>query len=219
MEQKIKMKATSRSIKILNRSVRGHSKRISACLVGKPKDPGGDTGEAGPRRTAEGEALAAGKRTAALGSRSVRGTVRRLGRKDAEEVAEAREERSHARTTGRRGPRIPTAACRGVGAAGVHSDGRREALAPSGAPRLVRGRSDRDGVPVSQSGRGRRRGRPPPPSAQEPSPPAGRGAPPPDGPPAPRAGRRSATRGWPRPRPARRWRPSRPSARLRSGSW
>ena len=137
MERKIKMKATSRSIKILNRSVRGHSKRISACLVGRPKDSYAGAGEADPRRAAEGEALAAGKRAAALAGRSARGTVRRLGRKDAKEVAEAREERSRARAVGRRGPRIPTAACRDVGAASVHSDGRREALAPSGAPRLA----------------------------------------------------------------------------------
>ena len=173
MERKIKMKATSRSIKILNRSVRGHSKRISACLVGRPKDSYAGAGEADPRRAAEGEALAAGKRAAALAGRSARGTVRRLGRKDAKEVAEAREERSRARAVGRRGPRIPTAACRDVGAASVHSDGRREALAPSGAP-ASRGATEAVS-PFPKVGGRRRRGRPPPQSTQGPSSPAGRG--------------------------------------------
>lgn len=153
MERKIKMKATSRSIKILNRSVRGHSKRISACLVGRPKDSYAGTGEADPRRAAEGEALAAGKRAAALAGRSARGTVRRLGRKGAKAVAEAREERSRARTTGRRGPRTPTETGRGAGTSAARGDGRQEAPSPSGAPRLAQGRGNRGGVPVSQNGR------------------------------------------------------------------
>lgn len=153
MEQKIKTKTTSRSIRILNRSVRGRSERVNACLAGKPKDPGGETGEAEPRRAAEEEALAAGKRAASLMGRSARGTVRRLGRKEAKEVAEAREERSRARAAGRRGLRIPTEAGRGVGTADARGDGRQEAPSPPGAPRLVRGRGDRGGVPVSQSGK------------------------------------------------------------------
>lgn len=151
MERKIKMKATSRSIKILNRSVRGHSKRISACLVGRPKDSYAGAGEADPRRAAEGEALAAGKRAAALAGCSARGTVRRLGRKGAKAVAEAREERSRARAVGKRGPRIPTETGRGAGTSGACGDGRQEA--PSGALRLARGRGDRGGVPVSQRNR------------------------------------------------------------------
>lgn len=153
MERIIKMKATSRSIKILNRSVRGRSKRISACLVGRPKDSYAGAGEADPRRAAEGEALAAGKRAAALAGRSARGTVRRLGRKGAKAVAEAREERSRARAAGRRGPRTPTETGHGAGTAGARGDGRQEAPSPPGAPRLARDRGNRGGVPVSQSGR------------------------------------------------------------------
>lgn len=113
----------------------------------------GDVGEADPRPAAEEEAVAAGKRAAALAGRSARGTVRRLGRKEAKEVAGAREERSRARAAGRRDPRTPTEAGRGAGTAGVRGDGRQEAPSPPGAPRLARGRGDRGGVPVSQSGR------------------------------------------------------------------
>lgn len=104
----------------------------------RPDRPGGDTGEAEPRRAAEEETLAAGKRAAALAGRSARGTVRRLGRREAKVAAEAREERSRARAAGRRGPRTPTEAGRGAGTAGARGDGRQEAPAPPGAPRLAR---------------------------------------------------------------------------------
>lgn len=119
----------------------------------RPDRPGGDTGEAEPRRAAEEETLAAGKRAAALAGRSARGTVRRLGRKEAKEVAEAREERSHTRSAGRRVPQTPPETNRGAGSVSARSDGRQEAPSPPGAPRLVRGRGDRGGVPVSQSGK------------------------------------------------------------------
>ena len=149
MERKIKMKATSRSIKILKRSVRGRSKRVSACLVGRPKNSYVGAGEADPRRAAEEEAVVVGKRAAALAGRSAQGAVRRLGRRESKEVAEAREERSRARGAGRRGPQNPATAGRGTGTA-ARSEGRPEGRLSPGAPRLARGRG---GIPVSQSGR------------------------------------------------------------------
>ena len=150
MDSRIKTREGRLRPKTLRRTVAGRAAKAALRQPGRIRPrPDGDTGEADPRRAAEGEALAAGKRAAALGGRSARGTVRRLGRKDAKEVAEAREERSRARTTGRRGPRTPTETGRGAGTSAARGDGRQEA--PSGAPRLARG--DRGGVPVSQNGR------------------------------------------------------------------
>lgn len=118
----------------------------------RPDRPGGDTGEAEPCRAAEEETLAAGKRAASLAGRSARGTVRMLGRREAKEIAEAREERSHACSTGRRVPRTPPEANRGAWIVGARNDDVREALPPPGMSRPTRGWR-RGSVPVSQSGR------------------------------------------------------------------
>lgn len=157
MDHRIKTREGRPRPKTLRRTVASAARGASVRQRGRVRErlggPGGDAGEADPRRAAEGEAVAAGKRAATLAGRSARGAVRRLGRRESKEVAEAREERSRTRAFGRRGPRTPTETGRGAGTAGARGDGRQEAPPPSGAPRLARGRGNRGGVPVSQSGR------------------------------------------------------------------
>ena len=145
MERKIKMKATSRSIKILNRSVRGHSKELVLVWWGGRKTrtpaPGKPTPAAPPRGRPSPPGNAPPRSQAVRPGGPSAGWGGRMPRRWPRRAKSARAPRA----VGRRGPRIPTAACRDVGAASVHSDGRREALAPSGAPRLARG--DRGGGP------------------------------------------------------------------------
>lgn len=156
MESRIKTRESRPRPRTPGRTVAGRAAKAALRqpdrIRPRPDRPDDDTGGADPRRAAEGEALVAGKRAAALAGRSVRGTVRRLGRKEAKEVAEAREERSHARSAGRRVPRIPPEANRSAGGVSARSDDVREALPPPGMSRPARGRR-RGSVPVSQSGK------------------------------------------------------------------
>ncbi len=157
MDRRIKTREGRPRPKTMRRAVAGAARGASVRQRGRvrerPGGPGGDAGEADPRRAAEGEAVAAGRRAAALAGRSAQGAVRRLGRRESKEVAEAREERSRARDAGRRGSQNPVAAGRGAWIAATRSEGRSEGRPSPGAPRLARGRGDRGGAPVSQSGR------------------------------------------------------------------
>lgn len=100
MDHRIKTREGRPRPKTLRRTVASAARGASVRQRGRVRErlggPGGDAGEADPRRAAEGEAVAAGKRAATLAGRSARGAVRRLGRRESKEVAEAREERSRA---------------------------------------------------------------------------------------------------------------------------